>query len=75
MRNPTLQDARKDSETDGDWEEVVTLRSPTLQDAQKEVYTSRVTLRSPTLPAREWIPDAVYLTARGKPTSSLKFRV
>ena len=29
------------SETEGDREEVVTLRSPALQDAQKEVYTLR----------------------------------
>ena len=41
LRNPTLQNARKDSETDGDREEVFTLRSPALQDAQKEVYTLR----------------------------------
>ena len=36
---------QRNSETDGDREEVFTQRSPSLQDSQKEVYT----LRNPSL--------------------------
>ena len=32
---------QRGSETDGDREEVFTLRSPNLQDGQKEIYTLR----------------------------------
>ena len=77
MRNPTLQDARKDSETDGDREEAFTLRRPTLQDPQDARSDSETdgdrkvrTLRNPTLQDAQrdrWGPGGGLHTEESNP--------